>query len=227
MFASGVLTISIIIPTLNEAENIESVVSELPVSTIDEVIVVDGGSEDETVCLAAKAGCRVFTSPERGRANQLNLGAEKSLGNVLLFFHADTYISSETLENLRELFEDDEWVIGGGFKRRFDSPSHWLGATCRLADWRGKAFGWFLGDQGIFVRREEFERLGGFDQEMKVGEDLDFSVRMSASGKTQIVGPPVLSSARRFSRTGPLRQTISDFRTGWGIVKRARRKNRK
>lgn len=226
VFASSVLTISVIIPTLNEASTIRDVISGIPASTSDEIVVVDGGSIDETVNFAEDAGCRVFISPEAGRALQLNLGAFESSGDILLFLHADTFLSGKAVENARAILESRPEIVGGGFQRRFASPSGFLEVTSRLADWRGRWWGWFLGDQGIFVRRGVFDELGGFDAHFGPGEDLDFSVRMSAFGKTCIAGPPVVSSPRRFARKGVLRQTLNDFRAGWSMVNRAKKKIR-
>jgi hypothetical protein len=112
-------------------------------------------------------------------------------------------------------------VMGGAFRRRFAHPSAWLRFTCRLADWRGRWWGWFLGDQAMFVRAAAFRRLGGFAP-IDVAEDLEFSARLASAGRTVLLPATVLSSGRRFARRGPVRQTLRDlaFATGF-LLRRA------
>ena len=110
---------------------------------------------------------------------------------------------------IRRVFRDPE-VLGGGFARYFDSPSRFLQWTCDLAAWRSDRGGWFLGDQAIFVRREGFERVGGFGA-LRVFEDYDLCRRLKAVGVLRCLQPAVLSSARRFERAGPVRRTLKDL----------------
>lgn len=203
--------LSVIIPTLNEAENIEETLSRFRAAGVDEVIVVDGGSSDATVEVASVSEYRVLTSPEPGRAKQMNLGARESSGEVLLFTHGDTLIPEESLKQMTEAMRADSTLVGGGFARRFDSDSLLLKFTAWCSDFRGRWWGLFLGDQGIFVRRSVFESLGGFDEAVCPGEDLDFSFRFAKLGRTRLVGPPVLSSARRFEKRGVFAQTRLDM----------------
>lgn len=219
MFAADVLSLSVILPTLNEADEIASTLRSL--ESAEEILVVDGGSRDETVALALAAaeGVEVIECDRAHRAAQMNRGAGASRGEILLFLHADTRVPAEALERLRETLAGNPDIVGGGFLRRFDSPSPWLRATCRLADVRSRRLGLFLGDQGIFVRRRCFLDLGGFDEEMDLGEDLDFSFRMRRTGSTVAIGPSVLSSARRFERRGVVSQTLRDVLLARRILK--------
>ena len=206
----------VIIPTLNEEEHIRATLQKLGESSgvVNSIIIADAGSEDATVEIAEKFGCEVLRDLPRCRARQLNAAANHTNEDVLVFLHADTLIEPATLTTLRRELENNPDLIGGGFHRRFDSASLFLRVTCWLAGWRGRLWGIFFGDQGMFVRREIIKKLGGFDESLPVGEDLDFSLRLrKQAGKTKIIGPPVLSSARRFERIGPLRQTCADFRT--------------
>ncbi|MEM9018866.1 MAG: glycosyltransferase, partial [Verrucomicrobiota bacterium] len=200
-------TISVIIPTLNEADDLKTAIRSFGFGFVDEIIVVDGGSDDETREVAAEAEATVASAPEKGRAKQLNHGVSISAGDWLLFSHADTVLNESSLGSLRARLEADSFLLGGAFARRFSSTSLLLRGTSLLADWRGRVFGWFLGDQSLFARRTVFEELGGFDEAMGPGEDLDFSVRMATLGKTALITPPITSSARRFESRGPLRQT--------------------
>ncbi|NNM30321.1 MAG: glycosyltransferase, partial [Akkermansiaceae bacterium] len=99
-------------------------------------------------------------------------------------------------------------VVGGGFRRRFDHSSHFLRWTCRLASWRSRTIGWFLGDQGIFARRETFEGLGGYSQ-LRAFEDLDLCRRMKRCGTLRCLDLVAVSSGRRFAG-GAVRQTCRD-----------------
>lgn len=202
--------VSIIIPTLNEAHTLRPVLDAIAANAMPhEVIVVDGGSSDGTADLAEQLGVRVVRATARGRAAQMNQGRRLAHGDAFLFLHADTLIAPVALEKITNALREGR-AVGGAFARRYASRSVFLRATCLLAELRGKLLGWFLGDQAMFVRADVFDALGGF-QEWDVFEDLDFARRMKRVGRVAILRPPVLSSARRFSRRGPVRTTLSDF----------------
>ena len=206
---AGVM-ISVIIPTLNEARLLPFTLEWIQQnSTPHEVLVVDAGSSDGTRALAESAGCRTIDSPARHRARQMNLGARHAKGTVLLFLHADTRIPPTALGKVESAL-DQPRVLGGGFARRFDSPSLFLRLTCWLAECRSRSAGWFLGDQGIFVRSSVFDILGGY-RDMRLFEDLDFSRRLARLGRIVTLRPPVVTSARRFAKYGSLATTLSDF----------------
>lgn len=202
-------SILIVIPVWNDAPALRKTLDHLlrfwdPA----DIVVVDGGSEDDSVQLAHEWGIRAVVCSERGRACQMNLGAESKPHEVLLFLHADTLLPMAAGAAIRRAIRAG--CIGGAFRRRFDSRSEFLRLTCKVADLRGKHLAWFLGDQAIFVRRDAFQAIGGFP-ELPIFEDLEFSIRMAKAGKTQLLQPPVISSARRFSRHGPVRQTLDDL----------------
>ena len=182
-----------------------------------EVIVVDAGSFDATVDIALENGARVVSSNVKQRAAQMNLGAESARGSVFLFLHADTRLPKDALARIRSTTARSR-VVGGGFARRYDSPSRFLRVTCALAGMRTRLSGWFLGDQAIFVRREVFNILGGF-RDLNLFEDLDFSRRMRGEGRVVTLRPAVISSARRFSLCHPWRTTLSDLRTTWRYLR--------
>jgi rSAM/selenodomain-associated transferase 2 len=200
--------ISVIIPVANEAAALPACLRRISRSP-NEIIVVDSASEDETCAIAEAAGCRVFSSPQRQRARQMNLGAENARGAILLFLHADTWLPQDAHEKIVEAI-DRRGAAGGGFARRYRSRSVTLALTSRLAGLRNRFFGWHLGDQALFIRRDLFEKLGGF-REIPIFEDLDFSRRLGALGRTITLTPPVSSSARRFAENGPLRTTWHDL----------------
>ncbi len=209
-------SLSIIIPALNEAaclpstlEAIRASAGRAGLSPGPEVIVIDARSDDDTAGVARSFGARVVSTGKRQRAHQLNLGAGEASGEVLLFLHADTRIPPDGLVQVLAAMAAP--VVGGGFVRYFDSPSRFLRFSCRLAAWRSRRSGIFLGDQGIFVARPVFRDLGGFDETLPYGEDLDLSLRLRKTGRTAALEGPLLSSARRFERRGPLGQTLVDL----------------
>lgn len=201
--------ISIIIPVANEADALPETLARIG-GVPNEIVVVDAQSEDETAAIAERFGCKLLAFPERHRARQMNFGAAAARGRILLFLHADTHLPPDGLAKVIGAIDRDG-AIGGGFARRYRSRSVTLALTCRLADLRNRFFGWHLGDQALFVRRDSFEKLGGY-RDIPIFEDLDFSRRLRAAGPTRTLRPPVVSSARRFAARGPLRTTLDDLR---------------
>ncbi len=203
--------ISVVIPVLNEALRLRATLASIGHAVAGvEVIVVDGGSSDESCTVAISAEVRLIRSPVAQRAEQMNLGAQAARGSILLFLHADTRLPVGWRQRLLDAFNQTPSIVGGAFRRRFDSGSRLLKFTCRLADWRGRRFSWFLGDQAISVRRDVFEQLGGFAP-LQPFEDLEFSLRLLRAGRTELLDVVVISSGRRFETRGALRQTCRDF----------------
>jgi rSAM/selenodomain-associated transferase 2 len=200
--------ISVIIPAANEAAALPSCLARIA-GAPNEILVVDAQSEDDTAELARAAGCLVLKSAERNRARQLNLGASKARGRIFLFLHADTFLPLGGLKKIIDAI-DRRGAVGGAFSRRYRSPSWTLALTSRLAALRNRAIGWHLGDQGIFVRRDIFEKMNGY-RDIPIFEDLDFSRRLRTCGRTVTLTPPVYSSARRFEAMGPMRRTWADI----------------
>jgi rSAM/selenodomain-associated transferase 2 len=202
--------ISIIIPTFNEARYLPGTLDAIELNqSSHEVIVADAGSFDGTIEIALGRKTQLVSSSVRQRATQMNLGAPYAGGDVLLFLHADTRLPQNALIQIESALAKGG-VVGGGFVRRYESPSWFLRGTCALGRVRTRLSGWFLGDQAIFVRAQVFRTLGGF-REFDLFEDLDFSRRMRRAGKVVTLDPPVISSARRFSLCHPQRRTWRDL----------------
>ena len=202
--------VSVIIPVVNESATLPSTLAAIRSNVLPfEIIVVDGGSLDETAAIAQAGGARVVPSPRRQRAFQLNLGAHHARGEILLFLHADTLLPEGALDQIAYRLRDPQRV-GGAFARRYASPSWLLRLTCLLGHARNRLIGWHLGDQAMFVRRDLFVRLGGF-RPVDRFEDLDFSLRLKKFGRLVTLLPCVTSSSRRFMSAGPARTTLHDF----------------
>ncbi|HEX9285621.1 MAG TPA: glycosyltransferase, partial [Nitrospirales bacterium] len=153
------MTISVIVPALNEALTLPSTLARLHYSAFTEVIVVDGGSQDGTLAAAALAAptARILTAPA-GRARQLNVGAAAAKGAVLLFLHADTLLPPTAADDITAALADP-LVVGGHFDARLVPDRGLLWAVGRMMSWRSRVTGIATGDQAIFVRRKVFEAL--------------------------------------------------------------------
>jgi rSAM/selenodomain-associated transferase 2 len=193
--------ISVIVPTLNEAATITTLLERLAREpTRHEAIVVDGGSCDGTAVLAEAAGARVMrTSPGRGR--QIAAGARAATGEILLFLHADSRFPEGGLAAIERALAPPE-VVGGNFRLLFDGGdrfSRWLDGFYAAIRRRG----FYYGDSGVFVRRAVHDALGGI-RPIALMEDYDFVRRLEAAGATVCVAePPLITSARRFAGRRP------------------------
>ncbi len=201
------MKISVIIPALDEAKNILGSLDSIGRQRGEfEIIVVDGCSVDGTGDVA-RPYARVINSEERGRAIQMNVGARHACGEVLVFLHADSYLPHNGLSMLRSALLNPR-IIGGTFTLKFDSKKILLRSIAFFTRFRCRFF--HYGDQGIFVRRDIFEELGGFKQ-MPIMEDIDFLQRLRRRGRVTLIKQPVTTSARRFLRHGIIRQELLDI----------------
>lgn len=199
--------ISIIIPILNEAKILEKTLSQLqPELGHHELIIVDGGSTDGSIRIAAKYG-KVLTSA-RGRSRQLNTGAAAATGDILLFLHADTWLEQGALRAVEAALSSG--YIGGGFRQKIDGKSILYRMIETAGDIRGKYLKVFYGDSGIFLARADFEKIGGFP-DVPILEDMKFSKGLGQLGKTTLVTPYIHISARRWETRGILRTTLNNW----------------
>lgn len=192
------MTISIIIPTYNEAENIGGLITYLQQhanDTVAEIIVSDGGSTDATVCIAGEAGANVIVSP-KGRAVQMNRGASEAQGNTLYFIHADTFPPPTFCNDIAHAINEGYEL--GRYKTKFLSGKHLL----RLNEWftRFDLFICMGGDQTLFVSKKLFERAGGFRQDMLIMEEYEFCKRARETGRYKILNGAALVSARKYDK---------------------------
>jgi rSAM/selenodomain-associated transferase 2 len=193
--ADPLLTISVIIPTLNEARRVREVVQHVLSLGDVEVIVADGGSTDGTPTLALDAGARVIHAA-RGRGPLMDAGAAAATGAVLLFLHADTQLPDDAVDHVRAALADPA-VVGGNFYLRyvpFTRTGLLLTAYHHL---RRTLFHVYGGQSGVFVRREAFERIGGFGP-LPILEDQRFVEKLEHVGMTRHLPAWAETSARRF-----------------------------
>lgn len=210
--AGANLRFSVIIPTLNEADVIQEQVGRvLALEPGTEVIVADGGSEDATVSLATAAGASMVRCG-RGRGIQLNAGAARAMGDVLLFLHADTQLPANAFHLLRGRFAGGEVQIGT-FRLAFDED-HWLFAVYAFFSRFDSVLTTF-GDQCIVVRHSFFEALGGFP-EWPLFEDVALLQKARRRTRVHCFPAAVVTSARRFEGGGVVRQSL---RNGWYVLR--------
>ncbi len=197
--------ISIIIPALNEAARIERTIERALNGENIEVIVVDGGSCDDTIDRARAMGVRVINS-RPPRANQLNDGIASAQGEFLLFLHADTALPPGYDDIVREVMSDPD-VRLGAFRLKIRAR----GTGYRMIEFfthlRSRLFSFPYGDQALFVRAVDVHRLGGF-RELPIMDDYEFVRRFRRWGKIRVVSTPVKTSARRWRRLGIIRTTL-------------------
>lgn len=201
--------ISIIIPVLNEANRIQSALQAMQSACQNnrsiEIIVVDGGSQDDTVTLAKTAGATVITT-QTGRAHQMNAGAKVATGEILLFLHADTCLPHQFDADVKQALTDAK-TIAGAFQLHIDGTEPGLRWVERGVLYRSRWLQLPYGDQALFLKADTFRQLQGFP-ELPLMEDFAFVRRLQALGKIAIVPATVTTSARRWQKLGVLRTTV-------------------
>ena len=198
------MTLAIVIPALNEAANLSRL---LPALARDcpgaEIVVVDGGSGDDTATVVARQpGPRLLQSA-RGRAVQMNHGARATGGDPLLFLHADTRLPDGAARAIEQALAEPG-VVGGRFDVRFDNNRSLFQIIAWFMNTRSRASGICTGDQAIFVRRADFEAIGGYP-DIQLMEDIELSRRLKRRGTLCALHLRVTTSARKWEREGPLR----------------------
>ncbi len=231
--------VSIIIPTLNEAACLERTLRQLSIlnPAAWEILVVDGGSQDETVAIALTSKTRLISSTTAGRSVQMNLGAQTATGDILCFLHADTLVPDDIVSVIQTTLCDRK-IVGGGFislmagshQTRWGFSLHnYLKTYYAPLLFRPhlflKGLRLLFGDQVIFCRRTDFLECDGFDAELPIMEEADLCLKLvRRRGKIKLVNRIVESSDRRVANWGELKAITIYLTIGflWGFGVSAR-----
>jgi rSAM/selenodomain-associated transferase 2 len=204
------MTLSIIMPVLNEAAGIEAALRALAPFRARgvELIVADGGSNDRTADLAAPLANRIVIAP-RGRAAQMNVGAAAATGDVLLFLHADTQLPADADRLVRDGLNTSR-RIWGRFDVRIEGGGL-LGIVAAMMNARSRLTGIATGDQAMFMTRTAFETVGGFPP-IALMEDVALAARLKRLGRPLALRAHVITSGRRWRKHGLLRTVMLMWR---------------
>ncbi len=200
--------VSVVIPALDDAALVPEAIASARIAGAAEIIVVDGGSRDDTREVAAAAGARVVESPP-GRARQMNTGAALAEGEVLLFLHADTTLPAGACEFAVDAFAQPR-VVAGGFSFAVPRSARHSRLISGVGRARGRLGGSPWGDQGLFVSRDTFVELGGFPDQPTM-EDFEFGRRLKRFGRVVTLRERAITSARAWAEHGLLRPTLTNL----------------
>jgi rSAM/selenodomain-associated transferase 2 len=170
--------------------------------------MVDGGSDDLTVPVAREFTDKVFVA-KRGRGHQMNFGAERASGDVLLFLHVDCLLPDDGFKMIRDALSDER-APAGAFDLSIDHPALGYRIIEAGANMRSRLTSIPYGDQGIFMKKETFDLLGGFS-DIPLMEDIELSSRLKTIGRITFLRPPIKTSPRRWQKEGPVYTTFRDW----------------
>ena len=205
------MRISIIIPTLNEEKQIERLIEYLRNDAsrnfIEEIIVVDGNSSDQTVAKAQLLGVKVIECPQSSRAVQMNIGADHAQGDMLYFLHADTLPPALFARSINEAVADG--YMAGCFRLKFDW-NHWL---LNISGWFTRFSSPYLrfGDQSLFIIKRVFTKLNGFSEDLRLFEDQEIVQRIVKQGPFKVLPEVVVTSSRKYRKNGVCRLQLVYF----------------
>jgi rSAM/selenodomain-associated transferase 2 len=203
--------ISVIIPTLNEADNIERTITSARKNPGDvkiEVIVVDGGSLDNTIEVAQNAGARVVSAPA-GRGTQLNEGVKRASGEIIIALHADTTLPTGFGDMVTCALNIED-VSGGAFTLSIDGASWRFRVVELLTSVRVALFGIIYGDQAIFTTKATNDQIGGF-KNLPLFEELDYVMKLREVGRITVLPQKVVTSARRWTGSSIVKNTLRNW----------------
>lgn len=203
--------LSVVIPALNEAAGIAATLEALAplVARGVHVVVADGGGNDGTVALAQAGGAQVVHAP-RGRAFQMNAGAQQATGELLLFLHADTRLPPDADRLIAEALANGPQVWGR-FDVRIDGQPRTLRVIAAFMNWRSRWTGIATGDQALFMTRTAFDAVGGFPAQPLM-EDIEMSARLLKISRPACLHARVITSGRRWETRGVWRTVLLMWR---------------
>jgi len=208
--------ISVIIPTINEAKNLPFLLSDLSIINKEgEILIVDCGSEDRTIDISNIYGAKVYKSKERNRGLQLDMGAQKSNGDWLIFLHADTRLTHDWFIKMKEVLKGDKNYIYY-FKFKINHKKIIYRVLEIFVNFRSKYFKQPYGDQGLIMHRNIYFKNNGF-KEIPLMEDVDFLRRLNNKKDLKQLNSPIFISSRKWERTNIFLQAIKNwnFRRRW------------
>ena len=208
--------ISIIIPTINEANNLPLLLSDLSsIQKEGEIIIVDCGSEDKTIDIANVYGAKVFLSKERNRGLQLDIGAKNSKGDWLIFLHADTRLNHDWFRKINSYLEGNKNSIYY-FEFKINHKKIIYRVLEILVNFRSKFFKQPYGDQGLIIHRTSYFKNNGF-RKIPLMEDIDFLRRLNNKKNLKQLNLPIFTSSRKWDRTNIFLQAMKNwkFRRRW------------
>ena len=208
--------ISIIIPTINEANNLPLLLSDLSIIQKEgEILIVDCGSEDKTIDVANIYGAKVYKSKERNRGLQLDMGAKNSKGEWLIFLHADTRLTHDWFTKIKTVLKGDKNYIYY-FKFRINNKKIIYRVLEILVNFRSQYFKQPYGDQGLIIHRSIYLKNNGF-RKIPLMEDVDFLRRLNNKKYLKQLNLPIFTSSRKWERTNIFLQALKNwsFRRRW------------
>ncbi len=202
--------ISIIIPTINEANNLPLLLSDLSsIQKEGEIIIVDGGSQDNTIDIANIYGAKVFISKERNRGLQLDIGAKNSKGDWLIFLHADTRLNNGWFRKINSVLKGGNNYIYY-FKFKINNKKIIFRVLEIFVNFRSKYFQQPYGDQGLIIHRTTYFKNNGF-KKIPLMEDLDFLRRLNNKKDLKQLNLPIYISSRKWERTNIFSQAFKNW----------------
>ena len=212
---SDSIAVSIVVPILNEAATLPPLLNQLQPMRRQpgvEVVLVDGGSRDNSVALAGAAGFQVIHS-QPGRALQMNTGAAQTRGRLLVFLHADTRLPPIDLTGLEQCLQT-QGRIWGRFDVRIEGRSRWLPLVAIMMNLRSRVTGIATGDQCLFITRTAFDRVGGFPAQALM-EDIEICARLKRHSRPMCLRDKAVTSGRRWDEHGTWRTIGLMWRLRW------------
>ncbi len=205
------MKLSVVIPTLNEEQNILQLITllnRLPKAGNElEIIIVDAGSEDNTIQLVKQTNAALVNSKEKSRAVQMNLGAENATGEVIYFLHADTIPPVSLVHDLSKAI--DEGYSAGSYRLVFDINHWFLSANAWFSKFNLNAFRY--GDQSLFVEKSVFQHIKGFNTGLRLFEDNDIVLRLKQNTRFKLMPNTVITSSRKYIKYGVFKLQFSYY----------------